>query len=143
MFDYYRSYATRPESQDYLRRANEARAAAWYGAFEVLVKGAAAGLRGVGALGRAYQDWRRTRAAIRHLSALDDRMLADIGLSRHDISETVAAWSGSPHTTLQELVAQVRPHRRREEPVRKRTRAALRDAANENAPGTRVLPPAA
>ncbi|HEY3916710.1 MAG TPA: DUF1127 domain-containing protein [Stellaceae bacterium] len=33
----------------------------------------------------AYQDWRRRQAAYDELSALDDRSLADIGITRADI----------------------------------------------------------
>jgi len=30
-------------------------------------------------------DWRKTRGIIRQLQALDDKILKDIGISRHDI----------------------------------------------------------
>ena len=38
---------------------------------------------------RAYGDWRRYRAAVRDLSALDDRGLQDIGLNRGMIRDVV------------------------------------------------------
>ena len=41
---------------------------------------------------RAFGDWRRYRAAVRELSALDDRSLEDIGLNRSMIRD--AARSG-------------------------------------------------
>ena len=41
---------------------------------------------------RAFVEWRRYRAAIRDLSALDDRSLEDIGLNRSMIRD--AARSG-------------------------------------------------
>jgi len=36
---------------------------------------------------RAFGEWRRYRAAIRDLAALDDRTLDDIGLNRSEIRE--------------------------------------------------------
>lgn len=41
---------------------------------------------------RTFGEWRRYRAAIRQLSDLNDRGLADIGLNRSMIRR--AAWSG-------------------------------------------------
>jgi len=37
------------------------------------------------ALAERYEDWRRRELAYRELSALDDRSLADIGISRSEI----------------------------------------------------------
>lgn len=45
-------------------------------------------------IGRAIASWAHKRAAFRSLMALDDRMLADIGLSRSDIPELVGAMRG-------------------------------------------------
>jgi uncharacterized protein YjiS (DUF1127 family) len=42
-------------------------------------------LSGLQHLQVAYQDWRRRQAAYDELSALDDRSLADIGITRADI----------------------------------------------------------
>ena len=44
--------------------------------------------------GRAIVNWAHKRAAYRSLMALDDRMLADIGLSRSDVPELVSAMRG-------------------------------------------------
>jgi len=40
---------------------------------------------GLGHLRTAYQDWRRRQMAYDELNSLDDRSLADIGLTRSDI----------------------------------------------------------
>jgi uncharacterized protein YjiS (DUF1127 family) len=45
-------------------------------------------------LGRAIANWAQKRAAYRSLMALDDRMLADIGLARSDIPQLVSAMRG-------------------------------------------------
>lgn len=45
-------------------------------------------------LGRKIANWAHKRAAYRSLMALDDRMLADIGLSRSDVPELVRAMRG-------------------------------------------------
>ena len=42
-------------------------------------------LSGLQHLQAAYQDWRRRQVAYDELSALDDRSLADIGITRADI----------------------------------------------------------
>jgi len=49
--------------------------------------------RFVFALGRAAESWHERRSAFRELSALDDRMLKDIGITRSDIPSVVAAGS--------------------------------------------------
>ena len=41
--------------------------------------------KAVHALGEQYGEWRRRQQALAELSALDDRSLADIGISRSDI----------------------------------------------------------
>lgn len=43
---------------------------------------------------RMFANWRRYRAAVRELSLLSDRELADLGLSRYDI-DMVARRSAS------------------------------------------------
>jgi uncharacterized protein YjiS (DUF1127 family) len=45
-------------------------------------------------IGRRIVNWAHKRAAYRSLMALDDRMLADIGLTRSDIGELVDAMRG-------------------------------------------------
>ncbi|HUK57908.1 MAG TPA: DUF1127 domain-containing protein [Stellaceae bacterium] len=42
------------------------------------------------ALAERYEDWRRREQAYRELSALDDRSLADIGISRSEIPYVLA-----------------------------------------------------
>jgi uncharacterized protein YjiS (DUF1127 family) len=42
------------------------------------------------ALTERYEDWRRREQAYRELSALDDRSLADIGISRSEIPYALA-----------------------------------------------------
>jgi len=42
------------------------------------------------ALAERYEEWRRREQAYRELSALDDRSLADIGISRSDIPYVLA-----------------------------------------------------
>lgn len=42
-------------------------------------------LSGLQHLYASYRDWRRRQAAYEELNALDDRSLADIGISRSDI----------------------------------------------------------
>ncbi len=43
----------------------------------------------VGRAWRAVDGWRQRRRAIAHLTALDDRLLADIGITRPDIASAV------------------------------------------------------
>mgnify|MGYP001348954685 CR=1 FL=1 len=38
---------------------------------------------------RAYVEWRTLRSAVRVLQAMDDRILADIGMSRSEIQSVV------------------------------------------------------
>jgi uncharacterized protein YjiS (DUF1127 family) len=78
----------RPELQDYIEQAHEARAEAMARVGYLAV--AAAG-RVVGAAARSAQAalaalaaWRDRRSALRELLLLDDRMLRDIGLTRAD-----------------------------------------------------------
>jgi len=70
--------AARPDYEDYVARAHRARSAA---------------IRAFVSFARErYRAWRQHRrriAALRDLEALDDRQLADIGLSRAMIRETV------------------------------------------------------
>ena len=41
-------------------------------------------------LGQSIAEWRLTQKGIRHLECLDDRMLADIGISRTEIYNAAA-----------------------------------------------------
>jgi uncharacterized protein YjiS (DUF1127 family) len=43
---------------------------------------------------RAFAEWRKYRAAVRELSALDDRILSDIGLTRTAIGEAARTGAG-------------------------------------------------
>jgi uncharacterized protein YjiS (DUF1127 family) len=43
---------------------------------------------------RAFAEWRKYRSAIRELSALDDRILSDIGLNRTAIREAARTVAG-------------------------------------------------
>jgi hypothetical protein len=52
-----------------------------------------------------YQVWREYQATYRELSALDDRMLADIGISRTDIPR-VAAGRWVPENRVERVVQQ-------------------------------------
>lgn len=52
-----------------------------------------------------YQVWREYQATYRELSALDDRMLADIGISRTDIPR-VAAGLWVPENRVERVVQQ-------------------------------------
>lgn len=85
MFGYDIFLSEHPEYQVFRRRRNEARAAAFYAAAKPLRSALATGVR---LSGRAFQGlarWRVQRQVVRELSALDDRVLRDIGIERGDI----------------------------------------------------------
>jgi len=96
----------RPESQDYIEQAHEARAEAMarvgYLAVAAVggVVGAAAGAARA-ALG-ALTARRNRRAALREILLLDDRMLRDIGLTRAD---AWAAVDGTLHERVRDVSA--------------------------------------
>jgi uncharacterized protein YjiS (DUF1127 family) len=142
MLDYYRSYAM-PEIQEHTRPVNEARAAALYGSYRTLIEGVGTGLRVIGSLARRLQRRHRERVAIGQLSALDDRMLADIGLRRHDISATIAAVSRRSPAAFQELQARTHETGAKGESGRRPAEPFCREAANENSAEFEVLPSAA
>ncbi len=78
-----------PELANYVERAHAHRTEAMARFGYVTVVGASRIAAGAGALLRrgwnGWQQWQERRAAIRSLSALDDRLLRDIGLTRDDI----------------------------------------------------------
>lgn len=89
MFGYDIFLSEHPEYQELRRLRNEARAAAFYEAARPVR--AAIGFTAT-ALGRGFEAvgrWQRERRAINELSALNDRVLADIGLQRRDIRSVV------------------------------------------------------
>lgn len=105
MFGYDIFLSEHPEFQEFRRRRNEARAAAFYAAAQPLrgLIGSAASVTRQGFAG--FARWRRERAAVNELSALSDRVLADIGLQRRDIrsvARSVAA-GGNLRRTAAEL----------------------------------------
>jgi uncharacterized protein YjiS (DUF1127 family) len=64
----------------------------------VLAPPAAILARLAAALGRhrlALRRWRDRTAAVRQLTRLDERMLKDIGLERHELAPLVEAWQVS------------------------------------------------
>jgi len=71
-----------PELSDHLRRANEARAAAFYAAFKAVAEVVATPVR---YLAERLRRARRARQAYHALDGLSDRTLRDIGLSRSEI----------------------------------------------------------
>ncbi len=78
-----------PELRDHLRKANEARSAAFYATWRAVT----APFRGlVEALRRA----RGERETYRELSRLNDRQLRDIGISRSEIGSVAQAVAAEP-----------------------------------------------
>ncbi len=43
-------------------------------------------IKGLAWIGRKFVEWQKNRRAVRELYALDDRLLADIGIERHQIA---------------------------------------------------------
>lgn len=71
-----------PRYREHLRRANEARAAAYYAAWRGVVDFVTGGIRRLAAsVNRAH----RRRQTLRELSELSDHQLNDIGLSRAEL----------------------------------------------------------
>lgn len=103
MLDYYRSYATAPEFDEHFRRANEARAAAWYDALRSVAKAASVPARAATFLAGKLLRWHRERTAIRLLEALDERMLLDAGIARHEIPDVVRSRSVKVQTSPSEF----------------------------------------
>lgn len=92
-----------PEYREQLRRANEARAAAYYAAWRALVRAVGNGFDRFAA---ALERRRRQRRTYHELSALSDRQLDDIGLRRAEIpflARKVAAESARAEVTLADL----------------------------------------
>ena len=119
---HYHWLTTNPELQPYLRRAREERAAAVYAAWKAVTRGVAAA---VGGAIEAVRRARRARRTADALSALSDRQLADIGLTRGEIgsvSRAAAAASPEARATLVEL-------RRAEVAAMPRRRSRLAPAA--------------
>lgn len=82
-----------PELEEPLRRANEARAAAFYAAWRGAVRALGVPFRRLGAAIRTARRAQRTR---RELSALSDRQLEDIGLVRAEIADIARAVAEEP-----------------------------------------------
>jgi len=89
----------RPELQDYIEQAHEARAEAMARAGYVAVAAVGRAARVAGAAVQtalqAVTGWRDKRAALRDILLLDDRMLRDIGLTRADAWAAVDGTLGS------------------------------------------------
>ncbi|RIA56913.1 DUF1127 domain-containing protein [Dichotomicrobium thermohalophilum] len=96
--------------QPYIRAAHQARSAEFYRLIGMAARSIAAAVgalssplaRGVRHLNRE----RRLRAAKRELQALDDRLLADMGISRDDIDEVVRNGRPTPNIAAE----QAHPH---------------------------------
>lgn len=92
-----------PELSDHLRRANEARAAAYYAAFKAVAEAVAMPVRYLAErLRRAH----RARQTYYALAGLSDHNLRDIGLSRsevHSIAHGIADLPDGTDATLAEL----------------------------------------
>ena len=78
-----------PELRNYLRKANEERAAAFYATWRAVT----APFRG---LVETLRRVNRERETYRNLSNLDDRHLQDIGISRYEIGEIAQAVAMEP-----------------------------------------------
>lgn len=88
-------YLSSPELEYYIARARDERALAvqkFLRATAALVAGA---FRSAGKVVAAIGRWRRRRAALAELRALDDRMLQDIGLSRAELPGLTAGLAKS------------------------------------------------
>jgi len=118
----YIRFAENPENREILRRINEARAAAFYGAWRGLIDGladtAAAIAERIARLQRAGE----LRAELRRL---DDRALRDIGLSRADVEALEAG--RIPEQVAEGIAAEPRQPRG-ETPPADRPRPAARPA---------------
>jgi len=87
--------------QPHIRAAHQARSAEVHRLLGIAGRGIAAAARLlVSPLARAarwLQGVQRHRAARRELRAMDDRMLADLGITRHDIDEVVRNGKTAQH----------------------------------------------
>lgn len=135
-----------PELSDHLRRANEARAAAFYAAFKAVSEAVATPIRH---LAERLRRARRTRETYHALAGLSDRTLRDIGLSRseiHSISSGVAELPDGTDATLAELrgIRREAPTDHAGAPARhpvpdqRRTRVAARETAPQTAMAARA-----
>ena len=92
-----------PEVESHLRKAREARAAAFYATYKALGRAASVPLR---RLFKWVGHTRRVRKTRRELSALSPHLLQDIGIARGDIpavAEALAARAPKSGLTLRQL----------------------------------------
>jgi uncharacterized protein YjiS (DUF1127 family) len=88
MFGYDIFLSENPGYEGLLRQRNEARAAAFYASAKPLRAAIGAGVE-------AVRRWRQEREVVRDLSALSNRLLQDIGVSRADIRTIARSFAQS------------------------------------------------
>jgi uncharacterized protein YjiS (DUF1127 family) len=135
-----------PDLSDHLRRANEARAAAYYAAFKAVAEAVAKPIRH---LAERLRRARRARQTYHALAGLSDHNLRDIGLSRsevHSIAHGIAELPDGTDATLAELRGIRRevpagddvPSARRPAAEARRVRVAAREAAPKTVRAARL-----
>lgn len=111
----------------YEQRARKARAEAHALVFGALGRGIVSAIRGVA---RGIHRRHVEKAAVRELSALDDRLLRDIGLERGDI-RTVASTLAARNAQKHERAIEHSHHARAESKVASAARDADRDSTGQ------------